>query len=197
MKNVALPWIALALLTNGCNTVTCGAGTQRVGDSCVAIAVDADRPDGAIVVDAGSDAGPPDAPTGQVCPVVAAPASDPGVVSCLQTSCTGSDTCSIDATTGTGSCLPPGSTRLTQAGAILRHCDEAADCGANAVCCEVFHYEGSWHGTTTTCEGSCAYGAAAQACRTDAECGAGMTCRGYVLDSTLTVATCQMPIGCH
>lgn len=183
--------LLISLSVTGCSSLVCGPGTMRVGDACLAVLADGGPGSDAGDVDAGTDGGPP-----RTCPVVARPASDPGSVACETVTCSGTDTCFIDSSTGMGSCLPPGSMRLGWAGALLRHCDESADCGTGTVCCETFVYSGSWHGTTTTCESSCSYGAPAQACRTDAECATTMQCRAYELDPTLTVSTCHAPIGC-
>lgn len=199
---------AFGLLLTGCNTPICGPGTKLVDNVCVVATGDSTTTTGAGgAMGTGGAAGSSSSSssgatgtggsTGAQCPVVGSPSSTPGAVSCMAETCSGTDTCVIDPFTSLGSCEPPGSQKLKFVGAVLRYCDEAADCDAGAVCCEVFTGVASWYGVTTTCQSSCEFGEAAQACRTDGECGTTHQCATYQVTPKLAVSTCHIPIGCN
>jgi len=119
------------------------------------------------------------------------PPSDKGQVSCGTTSCPlPADAC---CELPDGSSCQSGLAMCT--GGVVARCDEAADCLPGQACCATGT---TAYGLATECKQTCG-GNDFQACRTDAECGAGGPCLAWTCGGTV-VATCGgvgAATGCH
>lgn len=123
--------------------------------------------------------------------------SNPGLIDCLNGTCTaGSQVCCVYPPDG-GSITPDAS--LTRActpsqscpGPQVR-CDEKADCPNNGLCC--FTSQSGSASLGTQCAPNC--GNAVQVCKTNQECGGG-NCGTYACGPAGTVHACSKPLGCN
>ena len=187
----AVLFLVAALAQSGCTpSVTCAAGTSRVGDVCVAVDASPNLPDGGR--DANVDAPMPDAhvPCGGAC-TGATPQCDVATDTCVE--CLTNEHCTeVDAS-------------VCGASHVCEGCGASADCThltASPVCdaaamtcveCTASELSGCTSGICLTSTGTCAPTGGATAtcgtCTRDAECHAGQLCVVMTFHS--------MPAGSH